>query len=910
MAFFEVRYLEITWQNRDEVLKVNFSDHPLVLEPVEKGYEVETVTYTQAHHVIGIHIPNKTIDSEVPYFLLANGEREYLSPVIIPGTDHIWWIQKSYWSSENKKWYSDTYRTAGRYEIQIEHTTLMIINNTSNFTIEELEYYLKDFKNNLWMLILDNKSVAKINIEKEEKSPSIFNQEFLELLDSYLKGLEQVLLKPTMHLNEMQAKKPLRAVKPLPRTFREIAINPTAKMLTSRAFYESYDTPENRYVYYTLTRVLFLVKSLNRISKSQIEIFQQKLLEIDKSIHYYETLEYKVVDQNVYDNEIRKLRSDLMSIKEAFILDDNIVFEENDKEFTYIVHIENAYGAGDKATHASSFFVKELMTSKNETKFQKPSNSIDPFCVITFPKKVLIKDFSKAKIEITAVGKRSRKKTNKSGREYFLLKIKTIRNLLIHEHIYLKQYRTLLKNRKYLSQNNWEVELTKEEIEDRDRELKTLRYQKEMIGELMNDLEAFLTKIPVIEKELIHKLSFFKQYKVKQQSHCPNSMVFIQNPSYVTVKSCYQKISQFQGLSEALLEGLMQVEQIGLVSVPDLYERWCLMQILKVLTNVYNFSLEDDWEGKLVNLILHRDYNIELLMRNTRRHQEILLTYEKVLPSGKRPDYVLDLHSFGDYGISSRYDRYGFSNDHSKARLVLDAKFRSNLPEEEILKVVEELYHEKNYSENGKNQVFVIHPVQNSISHTRTSPLEWGNSCNYGQAQQHLDENMESVENISTESSGISEDEQYWNEDDDVDDFEVSEEEDVAPQHRYGHIFLSPSLKYSRSIDNLQRLLGAFLQRNAKYDSDSEGIISNHSFCCIACGNDSPETFIVNKTRTRGNNPRYTLECQKCSSFSVKTVCYACPVDDLFKNGFKWTYHRTRAEQVSNIVCYKCEKFL
>lgn len=896
MAFFEVRYLEITWQNRDEVLKVNFSDHPLVLEPVEKGYEVETVTYTQAHYVIGIHIPNKTIDSEVPYFLLANGEREYLSPVIIPGTDHIWWIQKSYWSSENKKWYSDTYRTAGRYEIQIEHTTLMIINNTSNFTIEELEYYLKDFKNNLWMLILDNKSVAKINIEKEEKSSSIFNQEFLELLDSYLKGLEQVLLKPTMHLNEMQAKKPLRAVKPLPRTFREIAINPTAKMLTSRAFYESYDTPENRYVYYTLTRVLFLVKSLNRISKSQIEIFQQKLLEIDKSIHYYETLEYKVVDQNVYDNEILKLENDLVELKQSLITNrynnhQNVVLEW--ERLQYTIKFGDNY-----ARLSNQFFVTEL----NGIGYRALRSQLkETYLVVGFPN---MTPGNLVSMELKIIGRGNK------GDDY-TSKDKRFWRMDFYEitEIDLPQYQRMKDKRQQLVTNGWREALTKEEIEDRDRELKTLRYQKEMIGELMNDLEAFLTKIPVIEKELIHKLSFFKQYKVKQQSHCPNSMVFIQNPSYVTVKSCYQKISQFQGLSEALLEGLMQVEQIGLVSVPDLYERWCLMQILKVLTNVYNFSLEDDWEGKLVNLILHRDYNIELLMRNTRRHQEMLLTYEKVLPSGKRPDYVLDLHSFGDYGISSRYDRYGFSNDHSKARLVLDAKFRSNLPEEEILKVVEELYHEKNYSENGKNQVFVIHPVQNSISHTRTSPLEWGNSCNYGQAQQHLDENMESVENISTESSGISEDEQYWNEDD-VDDFEVSEEEDVAPQHRYGHIFLSPSLKYSRSIDNLQRLLGAFLQRNAKYDSESEGIISNHSFCCIACGNDSPETFIVNKTRTRGNNPRYTLECQKCSSFSVKTVCYACPVDDLFKNGFKWTYHRTRAEQVSNIVCYKCEKFL
>lgn len=869
MTFFEVRYLDIIWKDKDEVQKVVFSDRALSLESVNVGYELETVTYTETNNLIGIHIPNKDMSFDIPYFVLANGEKEYLSPIVVPGTDKVWWIQKSVWNGLKKKWYSGIYRTAGRYEVQIEHTTLTIINSTSNFTVEELEYYLKDFKNNLWMLILDNNSAAKANIEKEDKRGTVFNEELLMLLNDYIKALEKIIVKPTMHLKETQDKRPFRSVKPLPKTFRELVTNPTAKMLTSRAFYESFDTPENRYIHYSLERVLFIVKSFNRVSNSQVGIFQQNLQQLDESIRYYEEMENKTIDPVVYDNEISKLGRDLAEVKRSLYIDGNSY--NSQIENTQSLHYTIKFG-GIYANKNNQYFVSNL----NNIGYEKLKIQLKGSYLVVSFKNMTPQKLAFSNMEIRGNGVKYKDYTSKK-RLFWRMEFYNVTEIIFPEYQNLKNKRPLLEAK------NWIDELTKEEIEDRDMEIKTLKYKKEMIDSIMGDLETFSNKIPNIEKELLEKLSFFQRNRIKKQSHCPNSMVFVQNPSYVAARSNYQAISLLEGLSEALLDGLVKVEEIGLVSVPDLYERWCLVQILKVLTSIYQFSLDKGWEERLISLILTEGKDIELFMRNNQRQQELVLSYEKVLSTGKRPDYIIDLKNLGDYtDIISDDDWYCdglYTSKKPTARLVLDAKFRGNISELSLLKIVKELYVDKDYSEGGKNQVFVIHPVDKPIDEERTSPLEWGRDCNYGQA-----------ENIG-----------------------MLNQHEASPDHRYGHIFLNPSFKNSRSIDNLQRLLGLFLQKNGQFGSgcdEKEGLISQHSLCCIGCGNDNRESFFVRITSTKGGNPRYELECKKCSLFSVKTVCYACSVQNLFKNGFKWTYHRTRAEQVSNIVCYQCEKFL
>src|SRR5690554_2492466 len=92
--------------------------------------------------------------------------------------------------------------------------------------------------------------------------------------------------------------------------------------------------------------------------------------------------------------------------------------------------------------------------------------------------------------------------------------------------------------------------------------------------------------------------------------------------------------------------------------------------------------------------------------------------------------------------------------------------------------------------------------------------------------------------------------------------------------HRLGSVFVSPSMKYSQSIENLQRLVGLFLQENSAilYQKDS-GYLSWHNATCISCGNADIETIEMVYTATAGGNERWEIACKRCSLITVKTVC-------------------------------------
>src|SRR5690554_584772 len=251
----------------------------------------------------------------------------------------------------------------------------------------------------------------------------------------------------------------------------------------------------------------------------------------------------------------------------------------------------------------------------------------------------------------------------------------------------------------------------------------------------------------------------------------------------------------------------MVIDEVGLVNVASLYEKWCLIQIVKVLHQTYNFDIADGWERILIKAVLENSYDVEIKLNSSDRQQSIVLTYEKVLESGKRPDFVIDLISKRYVEPTKEKPQWSFEGERQN-RIVLDAKFRGDVSEQHISRLVDELYYEKNYSEDHSNQVFVIHPAANVID-KRTSPLIWGGKCDYGQSDKK--------------------------------------------NHRLGSVFVSPSMKYSQSIENLQRLVGLFLQENSAilYQKDS-GYLSWHNATCISCGNADIETIEMVYTATAG----------------------------------------------------------
>jgi hypothetical protein len=58
--------------------------------------------------------------------------------------------------------------------------------------------------------------------------------------------------------------------------------------------------------------------------------------------------------------------------------------------------------------------------------------------------------------------------------------------------------------------------------------------------------------------------------------------------------------------NEDLLLNLEEIDAIGLVNMPLLYERWCLLQIMKVLIESFRFIPQANWKYQVVDAIKGR----------------------------------------------------------------------------------------------------------------------------------------------------------------------------------------------------------------------------------------------------------------------------------------------------------------
>jgi hypothetical protein len=195
----------------------------------------------------------------------------------------------------------------------------------------------------------------------------------------------------------------------------------------------------------------------------------------------------------------------------------------------------------------------------------------------------------------------------------------------------------------------------------------------------------------------------------------------------------------------------------------------------------------------------------------------------------------------------------------------MDAKFRTQWRRGELGRTLTSLLQEKEYDQDG-DRVFILHPAPRSMLQP-SSPLTWGKDCDYGQ------------------EAGIA--------------------------HRKGVVYLAPGTGEASPEQNLRRLMVMLLQASfpAPYSVEHEGTgMSEGNGICIRCGQ-AHQPGDIKRHRTRRGNEFWTLTCSECAMHVTRTHCYGCNDGVLFKNGLQLTYHRTVADQVTNIVCPCCGSY-
>lgn len=698
-SYFEIKYLELKWYDQKTLTKVTESLGTLRLDYDSNRdlFQAETVIYPRLEGIdrgqLAIRYLNKS--SNEPYIQKPNGVNQYFSQITDPDTNKSWWILKDKWDAKQNQWLSVAPNIAGTLRMVVQSQVCEINISGFDFSREELEQYLKTFKNDLWELILDEDSSVQ-GAAKKTQGLGV-NEEVIECIKNLVASASKVQLNPKVELREVQALKLRKHVKPVNRTFMELATKTNQRYLTSRAAVPSYDVPENRYVLFALERCYRIIRQIVILAQNKSQRYQNTIQKLQSQHDSFSDTVKVSRDLVVADLEKIRLRTKLEYWQEKLqkkLIDSAVRLNSSPCKFRFRIKIDG-YTKDQYTQENDGFF---LVWSGSE--WIKPNNKSGILR--------LSKNFSgllqvlKLKMELEINCDYHHFKTQRA----VIFNLENIHSIeLLNTDSIHKAREVFNKERAVgieLSKNNWIKRLSPRELEEQEKEKASLRNRvrfytesQAMASYVYEQVEPKLRALKIIIQHL-------RELDVKPSSQFPNSMTFVQNPNYQGVHNNYKVLRDITNLDDDLLLSLEQIDEIGLVNMPLLYERWVFMQLLLVLKESFRFTPQDDWKYKLINSIKSNKEDIEITLVNQNAKRQLALWYEKTLPNGKRPDFILDLI----WRPKNDLKRENLKS----SRFVLDAKFHDKSTFNRsggMLAKIDELYHDKNYSEDEQNPVFL-----------------------------------------------------------------------------------------------------------------------------------------------------------------------------------------------------------
>nr|ELR5041416.1 EstP [Providencia stuartii] len=856
---FEIRYIDVQWYDENTVLKVVESYLPLSVhyDDSQKSFSCTTTLYPKAEGIRLGQLAFRYLDEDTTalYFEKTDGSRVQLKNIKDKDSGKSWWIEAVSWQSDVKQWTRTLHRTAGTVKIGLGSQSCTIHIGLSEFTADQLNRYLSDFKNDLWELILDEQSYVTAKAKKVEEGG--VDEETLRLVSNLLSHTKNITKKPKSELREVQALKSRKLVRPVNRTFMELAIKGYSKELTSRATTPSFNVPENRYVLFVLQRLYSILKQLVTISHNKINRFEGMAMKLTERLNGFSG--EKLINKDL-------VRKHLEQIKKTY----NLKYLNS--------QLQNKLSSSIQLNTSSLEYSNRWLIKVGEaSKYYKNTyflsiriNSNFPWYSSDGPKQqVFIQFVDSSYAELFEKGLEYEIHTdmcegkNVGNKCFYALNSLSSIKVVGGEELSKRRNKFLKERDKalVLDKQDWIKKLTPKELAEQEREKRSVQTQLTYFQQNKAKVERVYEQLAPKVTQFKSAIKILEKMGVKPSPTFPNSMTFVQNPDYQAIHSGYKKIRELANLTdEDLLLSLEKVEGIGLVNMPLLYERWCLLQIIKVLVQNYHYQPDDEWKRKLLHIVLSRKHSNPLNFNNEPLKRKVYLRYEPLLDNGRAPDFVIDVDFETKYGITKH------------KRLVIDAKFYSD----EIINmhggisgVVHNLYHKKDYSEGGANAVFILHPAKGAINEI-VSPQEWGQISYLGELSMF-----------------------DW---------------DEMPRylyHQYGAVCANPVLRL-RYLDEIQRMLGMFLQYGIEDNtlSGHPDDVESINFC-ISCGSHE-----LTKTATTTSNSRSAwYECDTCKHFTVYNHCYSCNTR-LIKNGDYWSYHSQIAMEPLNIKCPSCESLV
>jgi hypothetical protein len=862
---FEIRLINVNWSSKLKVRSIKKALAPFDIEfDTTTGFVVQAFAYPKIDNKTKAQIAIKCFDNNIiPRIILQDSTTQDLLLIEDPASKEKWWIELGKW----EKYYLDapTHRHSGKLKVQIGDQICTLNISIPNLSDSEYEEILNDFKNGCWELILDPRS--GITVEKYS-GKGVFSETFFDYLGDFIKSTNDILRTPNNELRENQILERQERVKPIPRTFMELAVKGNPRRLSSRGYFESYNTPENRYIAALVYKISILLYHQLRISEGITKRIRLKITEIEKRIDSYS--DQFMVDPKklefLINREKKKIEAKNKSLNNI-IVESNFVFNKVKESVTikFKITSEPEY-SGYKTTFYAQIY------QINDFDYETPLKNYLLEFSQDFTRSKALKNFDTCLMECCKPIQQ--KFTSRRGNEINKREIDIIKSLCIvdsNEHQRIKKFES---HYQALDNSNWETELSDSEKAVQEKEKKSLEKQIEYLNSELKRWE----NVSVISNQFVKRIkllsSLMNRLQIKALNRFPQSIVFIQNPKYAKTKATFEKMMLASTIKEDTFNSLLSIDEYGVIDIPQVYEKWCLIKIVELLKNIYGFE-GDGWKDSLLKSVSYkRSKPIVFKFISTKLSLGIVLTYQPILPNNRTPDYRLDLFLTNEEDGSNSYQN-------RLASLIMDAKFKYYDSQAELLDELKLLIDYKDYGEKDvfssrlRNLVYILHPSEKKITEPTTTQT-WSSSSYYGGDSLIFDELDQ-------------------------------------PDHKFGAILLRPYQE-----NDLQRLLIMFFQyaaeektkfavldvQNPEINFDPFPRTLTKLFCPI-CGSSIKST--PNIIGRGGRGKEYKIECinKECAVEYIINYCNNCG-NRLWKLGRYWTYHDTSPLSPYDIKCPNC----
>jgi hypothetical protein len=738
----------------------------------------------------------------------------------------------------------------GRFTIEIGKLQLHLNNVVNALARVEVEEYLRDFQRELIWLVLAFGGTAAA-----AKGGGFANQELVDALSAFTAAARRVLANPASHVREVLVESRPDRLRPNSATFRQYSRNPIAPHFVGRGTMEAANIAENRYVRHLVQVCQKLSASVARAAESHAQSFAKLAVAEQGRSAEYSTMTHRAVDPEIFDRQLEDLKKQLACVASYTDLPADASHAQ-EKTITKELEVQNSY-----ASSSTKFFYS---ARANQHDFDEEQIR---YSVLEIPRPLAMlisKVYRTCKHYRLRGVADERKEANSRGNSYRLLKFTKVFSVEPDTQAVEAKER----KRAQLASNGWLAKLNHQELKEVQQEARTAKLRARSYQEYSEKSQAVSLALAKCWSELRTQDQGWEKLDVSPNPATPMGVRFSQNPDYVACVAAFVRVKRVSEKAGIGNEELDAIERISVLHASALYERWCLIKIIAVLLEDYQFQPEDHWQERLIYSVTGRPRSFDLYFVRNDIGLTSVLEVQPTLPNGRRPDFRLRF-SYATPGSSAEDEGFDFLEIQRDSRnqcsdrrdgLVLDAKFRTRWRGDELERMLARLVEDKEYGQEG-NRVYILHPARRGVLEPK-SPLAWGMDCDYGEGEHHV--------------------------------------------HKSGHIYLAPG---SNREANVRRLIAMLLQATfpRPVDIAESGFVSR-SFC-ICCGTRHKSQDVVQK-KTQKDLPYWTIKCAECGTETTRTHCFGQECScELFKNGLHFTYHRTLADQITNVVCPQCGEF-